>query len=663
MRPTEPRFEVTEQTAGGGGVLSGVFRAVQTLPAAVENLVSRSGGGRPVPGNPGLHDSVEYASVRSSAERPPPPPAEAMSPATPLFEPRTLERMQRLHESAPLFYPSEAARNSSPPRPPSTSSNDVQAEVRRQLLELMAARDEESRRLKAQVEALSMENRSLRLRAESTVQLEMQGSRQNQAPKIGFPSLGWIGRGLGTLIGQPRPQRDLDLAEPSLSREQGGAPPAMDFSASNTQPRLAVEPHEHLRQWQIAVPVEPPPPNGSQCSGPAQAYHQASAPQAIGVPVAPRPPPMPRGSVQGVLGIGTFGGLGFPRVEPTLQALPEQAYPKDPNFPQYQPPPGFAEGPAGEAVGPAQAEPEPLDPLNVVLTGMAQLQSVVTELTSPKATSSKPEVIKPGVTSLPDLPGHGPESSLAFADWLHASRPALADVSDTSEELWQRTIDEATAWYNQYLKMDPLARLTAKPAASIELAQPKWTRVSRRIETMIIAAAPKDVRDELSASRTSGLLPLLTRLFIIYGPGTLMERELGLRHISEPPVGATVPEVIETLRRWKRWCARMTELGGVLPDPSIQVRALTKATKAVLTQHPDIAFRVNLIRASLQIDVTPDNAKVMKLHAQMLAELEAISHRGEKARVGDKEQSAQASAKIKKKRRRGTGTGPAATSP
>ncbi|CAE7336965.1 GIP, partial [Symbiodinium sp. CCMP2456] len=284
-----------------------------------------------------------------------------------------------------------------------------------------------------------------------------------------------------------------------------------------------------------------------------------------------------------------------------------------------------------------------LDPISVVLTGMAQLQTVVSELASPKSTV-KYEVIKPGVNALPDLPSHGPESSLAFADWLHSSRPALADVSDTSEELWQRTVEEATSWYNGYLRMDPLSRLTAKPEPSAELRQVKWMRVSRRIETMIIAAAPQEIREEVSASRTSGLLPLVCRLFIIYGPGTLMERELGLRNISDPPTGATIQETVDILRKWKRWCARMTELGGVLPDSAIQVRALTKATKTVLSQHPEVAFRINLSRASLQVDMTPDDTKVMKLHAQMLSELESMSHRGDKAKGGDKD-SAQAPAK------------------
>ena len=59
----------------------------------------------------------------------------------------------------------------------------------------------------------------------------------------------------------------------------------------------------------------------------------------------------------------------------------------------------------------------------------------------------------------------------------------------------------------------------------------------------------------------------------------------------------------------------MTELGGVLPDSSLQVRALTKATRSVLQQHPEVAFRVNLARAALQIDLTPGNEKVQKLHA------------------------------------------------
>ena len=647
-RPMDLGAEATGQPSGGGSVLSGVLRAVQTLPAAVEHLVARSGNGRTVPGQPGLPDSVEYASVRSSSDRPPPPPAEIPTPTTPLFEPRMLERMQRLQESAPLFYPGEAQMTPSPPRPPSTSSSDVQAEVRRQLLEMMAARDDESRRLRAQVEALSMENRSLRLQAESHVQSGMQPLRPEQSPKPGFPGLGWIGRGLGTLIGQPRPPRGLDLATAPPPPEQVPAPSALDFQVSAMHPRPAPGLPQHPEQRQLAIPkatVVPAPPYSLS---PHQ-YGQGQLGVGPSVGQFPGQPFVPGGLERRDSGVGVQAGFGGTRVENAYQEAPEQGLAENLNAAQA-PPPERVGGQAGEGPGLDPEDPR-LNPLDVVLTGMAQLQSVVTELTSPKA-SGKPEVIKPGVTSLPDLSGHGPESSLAFADWLHASKPALADVSDTSEELWQRTVEEATIWYNSYLRLDPLSRLTTKPEASPELSQQKWTRVSRRIETMIISAAPKDVREEISASRTSGLLPLVSRLFVIYGPGTLMERELGLKHISEPPVGTTVAEVVETLRRWKRWCARMTELGGVLPDPSIQVRALTRATKTVLAQYPEVAFRINLIRASLQIDTTPDDAKVMKLHAQILAELEAMAHRGDKGKTNEKEPSSQALAKSRVWRRK-----------
>eukprot|EP00439_Symbiodinium_sp_Y106_P074041 s369_g14.t1 len=90
------------------GVLSGVLRAVQALPATVETLVNRPAGSRSGQGTPAQHDSVEYASVaasvRSSAERVPPPPP-SVPDQGPLFDVPTLARMRQMQESAPLLYP------------------------------------------------------------------------------------------------------------------------------------------------------------------------------------------------------------------------------------------------------------------------------------------------------------------------------------------------------------------------------------------------------------------------------------------------------------------------------------------------------------------------------------------------------------------------------
>ena len=78
----------------------------------------------------------------------------------------------------------------------------------------------------------------------------------------------------------------------------------------------------------------------------------------------------------------------------------------------------------------------------------------------------------------------------------------------------------------------------------------------------------------------------------------------------------------------------------------LQVRALSKATKPVFLQHPDMAFRINLARAALQVDMTPNDEKIRKLHAQMLSELEAVTHRGDKYK-GPKDTTPAPAAKVK----------------
>ena len=149
------------------------------------------------------------------------------------------------------------------------------------------------------------------------------------------------------------------------------------------------------------------------------------------------------------------------------------------------------------------------DPLNVVLTGMAQLQGVVAGLAASPKAIPKQETIKPGVPNLPDLPSPGPEACLQFADWLHASKPALFDVSDSSEEFWDKILKESGEWYAHHVKLDPISRLTDRPKPSDDVSNPRWARVSRRMETMVLAAAPAVARDEISAARVTGLLAVV----------------------------------------------------------------------------------------------------------------------------------------------------------
>ena len=208
--------ELQEHRHGGqmrsAGFLNGVMRAVQAIPTAVEGIVN--GGNPPAPGSsPAANDAVEYASARSSvsAEGRRDPPSERQVPATPLFNEEVVRRLHQMPSEAPHLYRMEM-RGQESQRPLSTTSSDIQAEVRRQLNEMMAVHEDESRKLRAHVEQLTAENRNLRERVESRASQELYSSRPVN-PK-GFPGFGWFGKSLGSMMGmgaQSRSESVMDL--------------------------------------------------------------------------------------------------------------------------------------------------------------------------------------------------------------------------------------------------------------------------------------------------------------------------------------------------------------------------------------------------------------------------------------------------------------------
>ena len=641
-------LEGTDRTDEGGrdrpiGLMGGLQRVVQAVESAVQLSGTR------LSTSPMNQDAVEYASVKSSVSPERHPPSASALPETPLFSEAALLRMRRMETGAPLLY----SRSEQPARgPPSTSPSDIQNEVRRQLAALLAERDEEGRRLRSQVEALAYENSELRNRVYDDVHRQPVDTGVGTANPT-FPRFGWLSRGIGSLIGSgpsmraldfrpgSAPGTGLDLAPPASSVMDFGSqnpPSSPPFQQAHQVPgagQVPLQVHQVPGAGQVPSQAHQVPGAGQvplqvhQVPGAGQVPSQAhQVPGAGQVPLQAHQVP---GTGQVPLQAHQVPGAGQVPLQvhqvPGAGQVPLQAHqvPGAGQVPSqaHQVPGAGQVSPSGQvpSSGQVQGTHEPhipqignqaqpgtdlgLDPLNVVLTGMAQLQGLMTDMaTSPKATA-RPEVIKPGVTSLPDLPQLGNDACLAFSDWLHNAKPALSDVGDNSEELWNMVVQEATTWYGSYLKLDPLGRLVSKPEPSDELAQAKWQRLSRRIETMILQATPAAVKDEISSARVSGLLPLMCKLFVVYGPGSLNEREIGLRNIQDPPAGTSVQDTIEHLRKWKRWCSRMSELGGVLPDCALQVKAITKISKAVLAQHPEIRFRVSLSRASLQIDNNP----------------------------------------------------------
>ena len=134
---------------------------------------------------------------------------------------------------------------------------------------MMSLHEEESRRLRAQVEALVAENYELRTGSFNETQSRQLTSRPWSVTQGGFPGLGWLGRGLGSIIGgsPPPPPQPMDL---------GG-----NHSGQGSQMRPAVPPALKMHP----IPPPPPPPTSCVTKGVEEGNHSAVHP--AGFPKAP----------------------------------------------------------------------------------------------------------------------------------------------------------------------------------------------------------------------------------------------------------------------------------------------------------------------------------------------------------------------------------------
>eukprot|EP00439_Symbiodinium_sp_Y106_P012350 s3536_g1.t2 len=311
-----------------------------------------------------------------------------------------------------------------------------------------------------------------------------------------------------------------------------------------------------------------------------------------------------------------LGAISPPQVSMSQGAI--AATPASPrnNWPQI---------PVPKSAGDPALTPEPPGFSSSTDLGPEVLQKLVAALASQGKVDGGPETVKPGVASLPKMPAPSGTSALTFSDWLHTIGPAMADISDSSEQLWLLLKQEVDAWYHSYLATDPLSRLSLRTDPSLTLMSPKWNRTRTRMESMVMDASPDEVKEEISAARIAGIFPVMCRLYVIFGPGSLQEREEGLVHLTNPRAARTPKEAVAELRSWRRWCNRFVSLGGTLPDPSILLKALSAITAKPLQDFPEVQFRISLTRASLQVDVLPTSAKVDQLHRHLLSEMEVIS--------------------------------------
>ena len=216
------------------------------------------------------------------------PPSENNVLQTPLFDRRSLERLNEMPAEAPHLYtgtgPSLQAGGvlNSGEKASSTNSSDIQLEVRRQLAEFMALHEDESLRLRQQVEMLILENRELRSRNE----------RVPKPPTLGldgssFSGLGWVGRGIGFILGSiPKtgyPSQAMDFRPPKAPVPPPPPPPeitSQDLDLVNSR-HHSTELHQSSPVTATAGDAIPVPPVSRRLtyeSSPAVPWASAQSP-------------------------------------------------------------------------------------------------------------------------------------------------------------------------------------------------------------------------------------------------------------------------------------------------------------------------------------------------------------------------------------------------
>ena len=221
-------------------------------------------------------------------------------------------------------------------------------------------------------------------------------------------------------------------------------------------------------------------------------------------------------------------------------------------------------------------------------------------------------------------------SAVVCGNWLAQVRQIMVGLSTSASVWWEGVERPATAAYRRWLVADPLGRLSIDPSTVIgEFDRSLYGRVESRSVSLLLAAVPQSIRDDVVTNRWLSSAAVLFRVLCLFQPGGSSERSHLLSQLVSPSVCKTFAEAVKGLRTWQQGLQRAGEIHATLPDPSLLLRGVDTSTSSLLAAHPMIGFRVNAFRHQLAIDYNPTVASVVQLVRLIQAECEAASIAGD----------------------------------
>ena len=156
-----------------------------------------------------------------------------------------------------------------------------------------------------------------------------------------------------------------------------------------------------------------------------------------------------------------------------------------------------------EPTKPSSSTPSTMELLGVIATGMRQLQEV--QLRQLEKRSDVPEVVKPGISSLPTLSQPGQDTSpVDIQDWLEEAGSVMTDLSDSSWEWWLQVKDYAEEHYKKWVRSTPMEKISLAMPKNASLEQGRYGRVNARAAGMVLAALSPEVKSEMITKKVTG---------------------------------------------------------------------------------------------------------------------------------------------------------------
>ncbi|CAE7257247.1 RE1, partial [Symbiodinium sp. CCMP2592] len=246
-------------------------------------------------------------------------------------------------------------------------------------------------------------------------------------------------------------------------------------------------------------------------------------------------------------------------------------------------------------------------------------RSKMVQLKQMEKKSDMPEIVKPGISSLPALSSPGQDTSpVDIQDWLEEVGGVMTDLSDSSWEWWLQTRDLAEEHYRKWVKSTPMEKISLSMPKSPSLEQGRYGRVNARAAGMVLAALPQEVKSEMITKKVTGsTASLIFRLLTAYRPGGEKEKTLLLQQLTAPEPASTAEEAVQGLRRWGRWHSRAKDLTVTVPDPVLMIKGLAVIVSGVLSRHQDVWLRTSMVRQKLQLDSNPSEESTLDYHKHL----------------------------------------------